>query len=139
MMVLFTTIEYVCFLTNIGCYTINTTISVIQTSARVIHTGYNVTKYLYKKNLFQTKTNRIFKQYLINSNYESMKRKICLKGIKYIDHDGVHHISKQINSIDDLIELGDVYEPGIRYNIDLEKVYYIQNSFDKITKHDRTA
>lgn len=61
-----------------------------------------------------------------------MKRKICLKGIKYIDNDGVHHISKQINSIDDLIELGDAYEPGIRYNIDLEKVYYIQKSLIKL-------
>ncbi len=54
-MVLFTTIEYVCFLTNIGCYTINTTISVIQTSARVIHTGYKVTKYLYKKSFSKPK------------------------------------------------------------------------------------
>lgn len=50
-MVLFTTIEYVCFLTNIGCYTINTTISVIQTSVRVILVGYNVTKYIYKKTI----------------------------------------------------------------------------------------
>lgn len=61
-----------------------------------------------------------------------MKRKICLKGIKYIDHNGVHHLSKQIDSIDDLIELGDVYEPGIKYNIDLKKVYSIQNSLIKL-------
>ena len=63
-MVLFTTIEYVCFLTNIGCYTINTTISVIQTSARVIHTGYNVTKYIYKKTFSTDKPKQI--EYLIN-------------------------------------------------------------------------
>ena len=61
-----------------------------------------------------------------------MKRKICLKGIKYIDHDGIYHISKQINSIDDLIELGDIYEPGIKYNIDLKKIYYIQKSLIKL-------
>lgn len=48
-MVLFTTIEYVCFLTNIGCYTINTTISVIQTTTRLLHTSYSITKYIYKK------------------------------------------------------------------------------------------
>ena len=63
-MVLFTTIEYVCFLTNIGCYTINTTISVIQTSARVIHTGYNVTKYIYQKTFPTNEPNQI--EYLNN-------------------------------------------------------------------------
>ena len=48
-MVLFTTIEYVCSLTNIGCYTISTTISVIQTTTRVLHTGYTISKYIYEK------------------------------------------------------------------------------------------
>ena len=63
-MVLFTTIEYVCFLTNIGCYTINTTISVIQTSARVIHTAYNVTQYIYQKAFPVNKPKQI--EYLSN-------------------------------------------------------------------------
>ena len=62
-MVLFTTIEYVCFLTNIGCYTINTTISVIQTSVNVLQTGYNVTKKIYKL-AFTKKQNQI--EYLNN-------------------------------------------------------------------------
>lgn len=61
-----------------------------------------------------------------------MKRKLCLKGIKYIDHQGVYHISKQIDSIDDLIELSDMYEPGTKYNIDLEKIYDIRKSLKKL-------
>ena len=63
-MVLFTTIEYVCFLTNIGCYTINTTISVIQTSSRVIYSGYTVTKYIYKKTFHPNELKQI--EYLSN-------------------------------------------------------------------------
>jgi AAA+ superfamily predicted ATPase len=61
-----------------------------------------------------------------------MKRKVCLKGIKYIDWDGVAHISRDIQNIEDLIELGDVYEHGRKYNIDLKKVYDIQESLIKL-------
>lgn len=61
-----------------------------------------------------------------------MKRKICLNGIKYIDHYGVAHISKDIKSIEDLIELGDVYEPGRSYNIDLKKIFDIKDSLLKL-------
>lgn len=61
-----------------------------------------------------------------------MKRKLCLKGIKYIDHDGVAHISKNIDSIDDLIELADTYEYGRKYNIDLERIHRIKHSLIKL-------
>ena len=61
-----------------------------------------------------------------------MKRKLCLKGIKYIDHDGVAHISRNIESIDDLIELADVYESGRKYNIDLERIHRIKHSLIKL-------
>jgi AAA+ superfamily predicted ATPase len=61
-----------------------------------------------------------------------MKRKVCLNGIKYIDHHGVAHISKDIKSIEDLIELGDIYEPGRLYNIDLKKIYDIKDSLLKL-------
>ena len=61
-----------------------------------------------------------------------MKRKICLKGIKYIDEEGIAHISKNIESIDDLIDLGYVYEPGRKYNIDLKRIHSIQSSLIKL-------
>jgi SpoVK/Ycf46/Vps4 family AAA+-type ATPase len=61
-----------------------------------------------------------------------MKRKICLKGIKYVDIHNVIHLSKNINDIDDLIDLGYIYESGKKYNIDLKKVYDIQGSLIKL-------
>lgn len=61
-----------------------------------------------------------------------MKRKISLNGIKYIDHNGVAHISKDIKSIEDLIELGDVYEYGRKYNIDLKRIFDIRESLIKL-------
>ena len=61
-----------------------------------------------------------------------MKRKICLKGIKYIDWNGVAHISKDIQNIEDLIELGYIYEQGRKYNIDLKKIHDIQDSLIRL-------
>ena len=64
--------------------------------------------------------------------WRDMKRKICLNGIKYIDHDGVAHISKDIRSIDDLIDLGNIYEHGRKYNIDLKRIHDIRDSLVKL-------
>jgi SpoVK/Ycf46/Vps4 family AAA+-type ATPase len=61
-----------------------------------------------------------------------MKRKISLNGIKYIDHEGVAHISKDVTSIDDLIDLGNTYEHGRKYNIDLKRIYDIRDSLIKL-------
>lgn len=51
-----------------------------------------------------------------------MKRKLSLNGIKYIEEDGTIHISKNIESIDDLIHLGSMYRPYKKYNIDLKRI-----------------
>lgn len=61
-----------------------------------------------------------------------MKRKLSLNGVKYIDEDNVIHLSKQIDSIDDLIELGNLYNPKKKYNIDLGKIRRIQSLLLKL-------
>lgn len=61
-----------------------------------------------------------------------MKRKICLNGIKYISHDGTIHIQKNVNTIDDLIDLCDMYRPGKKYNINLEKLIKIKDILIKL-------
>lgn len=68
----------------------------------------------------------------MNNPRTNMKRKISLSGIKYIDHEGVAHISKDIRSIDDLIDLGNTYEHGRKYNIDLKRIYDIRHSLMKL-------
>lgn len=69
---------------------------------------------------------------IIHNTINDMKRKLCLKGIKYIDNEGVAYLSKDIKSIEDLIELGEVYEPGRKYNIDLKRIYDIKDSLIKL-------
>ena len=61
-----------------------------------------------------------------------MKRKLCLSGIKYIDDDGVVHISKNIESINDLLTLGKMYRPYKKYNIDLKKLKNIQEPLQSL-------
>ena len=61
-----------------------------------------------------------------------MKRKLCLSGIKYIDDDGVVHISKNIESINDLLTLGKMYRPYTKYNIDLKKLKNIQEPLQSL-------
>lgn len=61
-----------------------------------------------------------------------MKRKLCLSGIKYIDDDGVINISKNIESIDDLITLGKMYRPYKKYNIDLKTLKNIQEPLQNL-------
>lgn len=61
-----------------------------------------------------------------------MKRKISLSGVKYIADDGTVHISKSIESIDDLIELGDMYRPHCKYNINLQKIHAISDILKKL-------
>lgn len=51
-----------------------------------------------------------------------MKRKLSLNGVKYIEYDGTINISKNIESIEDLIDLGKMYRPYRKYNIDLKKI-----------------
>ena len=63
-----------------------------------------------------------------------MKRKLSLSGLKYIDEDGVHHISRSIDSIDDLIEMSDMYRYNKRYNIDLWKICSIRSSLMKLKR-----
>lgn len=73
-----------------------------------------------------------------------MKRKISLGGVKYISDDGTVHLSKSIESIDDLIELGQMYKPGRKYNINLQKIHAISDILKKLNtmvglKHIKTT
>lgn len=54
------------------------------------------------------------------------KTKLCFNNIKYVDSDNVYHLAPTINTIEDLIRLGDLYIPGKQYNIDLRKVHKIR-------------
>ena len=61
-----------------------------------------------------------------------MKRKLCLRGIKYIEDDGTIHLDTNVGCIDDLIEMADNNDPTLKYNIDMRKVHAIRNSLCKL-------
>lgn len=61
-----------------------------------------------------------------------MKRKLCLRGIKYIEDDGTIHLATNVGCIDDLIEMAENNDPTLKYNIDMRKVHAIRNSLCKL-------
>tara|TARA_B100001564_G_scaffold304526_1_gene273137 strand:- start:656 stop:1768 length:1113 start_codon:yes stop_codon:yes gene_type:complete len=64
---------------------------------------------------------------------QSSKRLIYFDNIRGIDDDLIIHISKDIQSIDDLIELGEMYVPGHQYNIDLYRLAKIREPLKKLS------
>ena len=63
-----------------------------------------------------------------------MKRKLSLSSIKHIDDDGVIHVDKKIETLDDLINLSNMYIPGYLYNIDLYRLQRIREPLVKLNK-----
>jgi SpoVK/Ycf46/Vps4 family AAA+-type ATPase len=63
-----------------------------------------------------------------------MKRKLSLSCIKHIDDDGVIHVDKKIDTLDDLINLSNMYIPGYLYNIDLYRLQCIHEPLIKLNK-----
>ena len=63
-----------------------------------------------------------------------MKRKLSLSCIKHIDDDGVIHVDKKIDTLDDLIHLSYMYIPGYLYNIDLYRLQCIREPLIKLNK-----
>ena len=61
------------------------------------------------------------------------KRLIYLDNIRKIDDELVIHISKEIRNIEDLIELGEMYVPGQKYNIDMYRLDKIRDPLKKLS------
>lgn len=67
-----------------------------------------------------------------SSPITTMKRKLCMRGVKYIDDDGTIHLNMDVRSIDDLIEMADIHSARRKYNIDMRKVHAIQRSLRRL-------
>ena len=63
-----------------------------------------------------------------------MKRKLSLSCIKHIGDDGVIHVDKKIDTLDDLIHLSNMFIPGYLYNIDLYRLQCIREPLIKLNK-----
>jgi SpoVK/Ycf46/Vps4 family AAA+-type ATPase len=62
-----------------------------------------------------------------NRSHRTPKKKLCLNNIKYIDMDGVYHITTKIDNLEDLIHLAETYIPGKQYNINLQRIHKIRH------------